>query len=261
MIKILIIGISGKMGRMIYSQLQNNDKSEVVAGVDRYAVTLDFKVPVFADIKDCAVAADVIIDFSRPESLSDILPYAIKNKLPLVLATTGHTPDQSEEIKRASTEIPIFMSSNMSLGINLLIALAKQAAGFLGNNFDIEIIEQHHNQKADSPSGTALSIARAINDVFSDNKEFIYGRCGNASKRRPSEIGIHAVRGGTIVGKHDVLFIGNDEVITVTHEASSRQVFAAGAIRAAEYIIGKKPKMYNMDDLLETDLNGTFMGR
>ncbi|MDR3262945.1 MAG: 4-hydroxy-tetrahydrodipicolinate reductase [Clostridiales bacterium] len=257
MIKVLIFGISGKMGHMIYSQLQNHEKLKVVAGIDKYAEKIDFNVPVFPSIKDCAVTADVIIDFSRPDSLADILPYAADNKIPLVIATTGHTPEQTEQISRASKAIPIFMTSNMSLGINLLISLSKQAASFLGSGFDVEIVEQHHNQKADSPSGTALSIARSLNDVFSQNKEFIYGRCGNASKRRQSEIGIHAVRGGTIVGKHDVMFIGNDEVITIAHEAQSRQVFAAGAIRAAEYIIGKKPKVYNMNNLLGLDYSVT----
>ena len=257
MINVLIFGISGKMGNMIYSQLQNHGTLKVVAGVDRYAERLNFEVPVFSSLKDCAVIPDVIIDFSRPEGLSEILPFAVSNGVSVVVATTGHSPEQNEQISRAAKSVPIFMASNMSLGINLLLSLARQAASFLGAGFDVEIIEQHHNQKADSPSGTALSIARAINEVFSCDKEFVYGRCGNASKRRPSEIGVHAVRGGTIVGKHDVMFIGNDEIITVSHEAQSRQVFAAGAIRAAEFIVGKKPKLYNMNNLLGLDYSVT----
>jgi 4-hydroxy-tetrahydrodipicolinate reductase len=260
MIKVLIFGISGKMGHMIYSQLQNHEKLKVVAGIDRYAVKIDFDVPVFPDVKNCAILPDVIIDFSRPESLSDILAYTTLNVVPAVLATTGYSTEQLEQISQASKIVPIFMTSNMSLGVNLLISLSKQAAGFLGNGFDVEIVEQHHNQKADAPSGTALSIARAVNEVFSEDKDFVYGRCGNSSKRRPSEIGIHAVRGGTIVGKHDVMFIGNDEVITVSHEAQSRQVFAAGAIRAAEYIVGKKPKIYGMNNLLGLDYSVTNVG-
>ncbi|MDR2091428.1 MAG: 4-hydroxy-tetrahydrodipicolinate reductase [Clostridiales bacterium] len=257
MIKVLIFGISGKMGHMIYSQLQNHERLKAVAGIDKYAVKIDFDVPVFPDVKDCAVVPDVIIDFSRPDSLQDILAYAVPNNIPVVLATTGYSAEQLDKISRASKDVPIFMTSNMSLGINLLISLAKQAAGFLGGGFDVEIVEQHHNQKADSPSGTALSIARAVNEIFSEDKEFVYGRCGNSSKRRPSEIGIHAVRGGTIVGKHDVMFIGTDEVITLTHEAQSRRVFAAGAIRAAEYIVGKKPKIYGMNNLLGPDYSVT----
>jgi 4-hydroxy-tetrahydrodipicolinate reductase len=257
MIKVLIFGISGKMGHMLYSLLQNHDKLKVVAGIDKYAVKIDFAVPVFPSARDCGIVPDVIIDFSRPESLSDILRYAAENAVPVVLATTGYSQEQLGQISAAAKVIPIFMTSNMSLGINLLVSLSKRAAGFLGGNFDIEIVEQHHNQKADAPSGTALTIARAVNDVFLQSKEFVYGRFGNSSKRRPSEIGIHAVRGGTIVGKHDVMFIGNDEVITITHEAQSRSVFAVGAIRAAEFIVGKKPKIYDMNDLLGLDCSVT----
>jgi 4-hydroxy-tetrahydrodipicolinate reductase len=245
------------MGHMLYSRLAGNEKIRVAAGIDKYAVKLDFDVPVFTDIKDCAVPPDVIIDFSHPDSLDDILAYALPNGIPLVLAVTGYSPEQLDKIARAAKTLPVFMTSNMSLGVNLLVSLSKQAAGFLGADFDVEIVEQHHNQKADAPSGTAVSIARAINEVLSEDKDFVYGRCGSAAKRRPSEIGIHAVRGGTIVGKHDVMFIGTDEVITLTHEAQSRRVFAAGAIRAAEYIVGKKPKIYNMNHLLGSDYSVT----
>ncbi|MDE7071143.1 MAG: 4-hydroxy-tetrahydrodipicolinate reductase, partial [Clostridia bacterium] len=172
------------------------------------------------------------------------------HKTGIMLATTGYTQEQQAQIDKASKSIAVFQSSNMSLGVNLMIELCRKASNFLGDNFEVEIIEQHHNQKVDAPSGTALSIAQAINEEFDNSKEFVYGRSGKNSKRQNKEIGIHAVRGGTIVGKHDVLFIGKDEVITIKHEAQSRMVFAQGAIRAGLFLATKKAGKYSMKDLV-----------
>ena len=249
MTKILIWGIGGKMGKNILECLSAFENAQCVGGVDKFADPKQFSYPVFKSGKDINVDADVIIDFSRPDALDEILEYALAHKTGIMLATTGYTPEQQAKIDEASKSIAVFQSSNMSLGVNLMIELCRKAANFLGNNFEVEIIEQHHNQKVDAPSGTALSIAKAINEEFAGSKEFIYGRSGKNSKRQNNEIGIHAVRGGTIVGKHDVLFIGKDEVITIKHEAQSRMVFAQGAIRAGLFLATKKTGKYSMKDL------------
>ncbi len=250
MTKILIWGIGGKMGKNILECLPSFENAQCVGGVDKFADSKQFPVPVFKRGKDIDVKADVIIDFSRPDALDEILEYALANKTGIMLATTGYTPEQQAQIDEASKSIAVFQSSNMSLGVNLMIELCRKASNFLGDNFEVEIIEQHHNQKVDAPSGTALSIAQAINEEFDNSKEFVYGRSGKNSKRQNKEIGIHAVRGGTIVGKHDVLFIGKDEVITIKHEAQSRMVFAQGAIRAGLFLAIKKAGKYSMKDLV-----------
>ena len=250
MTKILIWGIGGKMGKNILECLPSFENAQCVGGVDKFADAHQFSVPVFKSGKDINVDADVIIDFSRPDALEDILEYALAHKIGIMLATTGYSPEQQAQIDKASKSIAVFQSSNMSLGVNLMIELCRKAANFLGNNFEVEIIEQHHNQKVDAPSGTALSIANAINEEFDNSKEFVYGRSGKNSKRQNKEIGIHAVRGGTIVGKHDVLFIGKDEVITIKHEAQSRMVFAQGAIRAGLFLATKKQGKYSMKELV-----------
>lgn len=250
MTKILIWGIGGKMGKNLVECIPSFENALCVGGVDKFADPKQFAIPVFKSGKDVNVDADVIIDFSRPDALDEILEYALAHKCGIMLATTGYTTQQQAKIDEASNSIAVFQSSNMSLGVNLMIELCRKAANFLGNNFEVEIIEQHHNQKVDAPSGTALSIAKAINEEFDNSKEFIYGRQGKNSKRQGSEIGIHAVRGGTIVGKHDVLFIGKDEVITIKHEAQSRMVFAQGAIRAGLFLASKKTGKYSMKDLV-----------
>lgn len=250
MTKILIWGIGGKMGRNILECLPSFENAQCVGGVDKFADAAQFSVPVFKSGKEINVEADVIIDFSRPDALEEILEYALARKTGIMLATTGYSQEQQAQINKASKSIAVFQSSNMSLGVNLMIELCRKAANFLGNNFEVEIIEQHHNQKVDAPSGTALSIAQAINEEFNNSKEFIYGRSGKNSKRQNNEIGIHAVRGGTIVGKHDALFIGKDEVITIKHEAQSRMVFAQGAIRAGLFLATKKNGKYSMKDLV-----------
>ena len=252
MIKVLIWGIGGRMGKNILEGLSSFDNIEAVGGVDKFADPSQFSVPVFKSGKDINVDADVIIDFSRPDALNEILDYALAHKVGIMLATTGYSAEQQQAIDKASQNIAVFQSSNMSLGVNLLIELCKKAVNFLGENYEVEIIEQHHDQKVDSPSGTALSIANAINEEFDNSKEYVYGRHDKNNRRTKSEIGIHAVRGGTIVGKHDVLLIGKDEVITISHEAQSRAVFAQGAIRAAIYISNKKNGKYSMKDMLRS---------
>lgn len=249
MIKVLIWGIGGRMGKNILEGISAFENVEAVGGVDRYADPSQFKLPVFKSGKEINVDADVIIDFSRPDALDEILEYALAHKCGIMLATTGYSEKQQQMIDDASKSIAVFQSSNMSLGVNLLIELCKKASEFLGEKYDIEIIEQHHNQKVDSPSGTALSIANAINEEFDDSKELVYGRHDKNCRRKEKEIGIHAVRGGTIVGKHDVLFIGKDEVITISHEAQSRAVFAQGAIRAAIFLSSKESGKYSMKDM------------
>ncbi len=255
--RIIISGIGGKMGHALYFVLSNSKTDEVVAGFDKYANGEDFTVPVFTSLSDVDVEADVIIDFSRPEATPAILEFAKARKMKAVIATTGLTPELIDAVKEASKEIPIFRSANMSLGVNLLINLSKQAARFLGKSFEIEIIEQHHDRKVDAPSGTALSIANKINEVFENKLELTFGRHSDNKLRDKEEIGIHAIRGGTIVGKHDVMFIGTDEVVTLAHEAQSRQVFAFGALRAAAFLMDKTNGLYNMDDIIGQDYSVT----
>lgn len=254
MTKILIWGIGGRMGKNILECLSSFENAQCVGGVDKFADPSQFSVPVFKCGKDVDVKADVIIDFSRPDALDEILQYATENKVGIMLATTGYGKDQQAKIDEASKNIAVFQSSNMSLGVNLLIELCRKAASFLGNSFEVEIVEQHHNQKIDSPSGTALSIANAINEEFDNSKDFVFGRHDKNRKRCDNEIGIHAVRGGTIVGKHDVLFIGKDEVVTIKHEAQSRMVFAQGAIRAALFLATKASGKYSMKDLIDESI-------
>lgn len=250
MIKVLIWGIGGRMGKNVLECLSSFENAQCVGGVDKFADKNLYSVPVFASGKDIDVDADVIIDFSRPDALDDILDYALAHKCGIMLATTGYSAQQQVAIDKASQSIAVFQSSNMSLGVNLLIELCRKAANFLGNGFEVEIIEQHHNQKVDSPSGTALSIAQAINEEFDNQKHFVYGRHDKNCKRQNNEIGVHAIRGGTIVGKHDVLFIGKDEVVTLKHEAQSRMVFAQGAVRAAIFISDKKCGKFSMKEMV-----------
>ena len=194
---------------------------------------------------------DVIIDYSNPASLAMLLEYGLVNNVALVLATTGYSEEQIAQIKKASEQIPIFFTFNMSLGINLLVELAKKAASILGDQFDIEIVEKHHNQKIDAPSGTAIMIANAINETRNQQYHYVYDRHARRMKREKNEIGMHAIRGGTIVGEHDVIFAGHDEVITLSHSAASKTVFAEGSVNAAVYLKGKAPGLYDMKELVK----------
>lgn len=249
MIKIILSGCNGKMGQVITRLVAEDDTCSIVAGFDINNY-IPNSYPVFTEIEECAVEADVIIDFSHPSALEPLLAYAAAKNIPAVIATTGLSAEQKELLAETAKIIPIFFSANMSLGINLLISLAKKAAVLLEENFDIEIIERHHNQKIDAPSGTALAIADGISEVLKNPPEYVYDRHSVRRKRKKTEIGLHAVRGGTIVGDHEVLFAGNDEVIELKHSAASKEVFAVGAVKAAKFLAGKRPGMYSMTELV-----------
>ncbi|MDD6483417.1 MAG: 4-hydroxy-tetrahydrodipicolinate reductase [Clostridiales bacterium] len=249
MIKIIMNGCNGKMGQVITRLVSEDSECEIVAGFD-INDSIENTYPVYKNPAEYTGEADVVIDFSHPSCLSGLLGYCKERKLPVILATTGFSEEQKAEFKEASKEIPVFFSANMSLGINLLIDLCKRAVKLLEGNFDIEIVEKHHNQKIDAPSGTALAIADAIDETLSYDAEYVYDRHSVRRKRRKTEIGLHAVRGGTIVGEHDVIFAGTDEVIELRHSAASKEVFAVGAIKAAKFITGKNAGMYNMNDLI-----------
>lgn len=252
LIKILLSGCNGKMGQVITRLSEQYDGLKIAAGYD-IADNGKNAYPVFTDLKSCNVKVDVIVDFSNPAALEGLMAYAVEKKLPAVVATTGLSPLQKGLLEQCSKKIPVFNSANMSLGINLLVDLVKKAAKILETNFDIEIIEKHHNQKLDAPSGTALLIADSINSVLDEKQEYIYDRHSRRKKRSKNEIGIHAIRGGTIVGDHTVMFAGSDEVIEISHSATSRDIFGTGALRAARFIYDKKPGMYDMNDLIRAE--------
>ena len=249
MTRIIMNGCNGKMGQVITRLAAEDSDAEIVAGFD-IRDDKENTYPVFTNPEEFEGEADVVIDFSHPSSLTGILSFCKKRKLPVIICTTGLSSEQKEEFKEASKEIPVFFSANMSIGINLLIELAKKAAKLLEGSFDIEIVERHHNQKIDAPSGTALAIADGIDEVLSFPAEYVYDRHSVRRKRKNTEIGISAVRGGTIVGDHEVIFAGNDEVIELSHHAHSKEVFAVGAIKAAKFIKGKTAGMYDMNDLI-----------
>ena len=251
MVKVIISGASGKMGGFVADACNNDSDIQIVAGVDKVNVGQSF--PIFPDFASVTAKADVIIDFSHPILLDSVLDYAKSNNSAVVLATTGYSDAQIEQIKNASKTIPIFFSFNMSLGVNLICSLAKKAANILGNDFDIEIVEKHHNQKIDAPSGTAIMLANVINECFDNNKVYEYDRHSKRQKRLNKEIGIHSIRGGTIVGEHDVIFAGHDETITISHSAQSKEVFAVGAVKAAKFICGKSAGMYDMSSVVSFD--------
>lgn len=249
MTKIIISGANGKMGRVISRCIDEREDCCVAAGFDLYTETYsDF--PIFAKPSEFDGEADVIIDFSNPTLIHDLLEYAKARKLPVVVATTGYSAEQIAYIKESAKEIPIFFSFNMSLGVNLLVTLAKKAAEVLGGQFDIEIVEKHHNQKIDAPSGTALMIADGINETLNNTQKYMYDRHSQRKKRDKNEIGICAVRGGTIVGEHEVIFAGHDEVLTLKHQAMSKEIFAVGSINAAVFLKEKEPGMYDMSKMV-----------
>lgn len=250
MIKVIINGCNGKMGQVLSNEIKKESDIKIVAGIDKDTQKHSNTFPVFNNINNCLEKADVIIDFSNPACINNLLDYSIENKNALVIATTGFSTKSLEKIKDASMKIPIFYSSNMSLGINILISLAKQAASILKDSFDIEIIEKHHRMKIDSPSGTAYMIANKIDEELGNSTKFVFGRHTSNNKREKNEIGIHAIRGGTIVGEHTVIFAGPDEIIELKHTASSKVIFAKGAIKAAKYIVTKDKGLYSMDDLI-----------
>lgn len=254
MINVLLSGANGRMGRTVTEDVSRLNDIRICAGVDINPEAAQLPFPIYTSLNDVTENVDVIIDFSIHTTLNSLIDYCKAKNIGVVLATTGYTSDEKELIYNASASIPIFYSANMSLGVNLQILLAKKAAEVLKDNFDIEIIETHHNKKADAPSGTALMIVENINDVFDEKKEVLFGRHGNPQSRR-SEICVHAVRGGSIVGEHNILFLGPDEALEIKHNAYSKQVFSHGAIKAAKFLYGKAPGLYDMNDLLAQILN------
>ncbi|MBQ6815884.1 MAG: 4-hydroxy-tetrahydrodipicolinate reductase [Clostridia bacterium] len=248
MLRIILSGCCGKMGRVINDIISADDSAKIIAGVDAYGEKYsDF--PVYKNFEQLP-EADVIIDFSNPNALDGLITYAAKTKTPAVIATTGYNEEEIEKINAAASLFPVFFTFNLSLGVNLLVSLSKKAAEFLGNDFNIEIIEKHHNLKVDAPSGTAIMLANAINNTLGDNMLYEYDRHSKRQKRNNNEIGIHSVRGGTIVGEHEVIFAGNNEVLSLKHEAFSKTIFANGAIKAAKFIADKPAGLYNMNDML-----------
>lgn len=249
MTRILLSGANGKMGRFISRSVDERSDCRVVAGTDlNTEIYSDF--PVYASPNEVKEKIDVIIDFSSPAALGNLLSYAKEKFIPIVFATTGYSQEQIAEIKDAAKTIPVFFSFNMSLGINLLVNLAKKATEVLGGQFDIEIIEKHHNQKVDAPSGTALMLADSINETLGNNQTYMYDRHSQRKKRSKNEIGMHAVRGGTIVGEHEVIFAGHDEIITLSHTAMSKEIFAVGAINAAVFMKDKPAGLYDMSAMV-----------
>lgn len=249
MIDVILCGANGKMGHTIENCIADRENVRVVCGIDindkEYA-----KFPIYKTFNEFSDKADVIIDFSHPSMLNAVLEYAIEQNIPLVAATTGYNDEQIEQIKRASEKIPVFFTFNMSIGVNLLVDLAKRAAVALSDQFDIEIIEKHHNQKIDAPSGTAIMLANAINTACEDKYQYEYDRHSKRQKRAKNEIGIHAIRGGTIVGEHEVIFAGRDEIVKLTHTAMSKDIFAVGSINAAIFLSSQQPGLYDMGDMV-----------
>lgn len=250
MTKIIMHGCNGKMGQVISGIVAEDESCSIVAGVD-VSDHISNTYPVYQNIKDMDVDADVVIDFAAAAAVDALLDYCVEKKLPLVLCTTGLSEEQLAKVAKASEQIPILKSANMSLGINTLMKLLKEAAKvFVPAGYDIEIVEKHHNQKVDAPSGTALALADSINEEFGNEYAYKYDRSQDRVKRAKKEIGISAVRGGTIVGDHDVIFAGTDEVIEISHRAYSKAVFGKGAVQAAKYLAGKPAGMYDMSDVI-----------
>ena len=249
MTNIAVCGVCGKMGHFINDVISGRDDCRIVAGIDKFGEKYsDF--PVYKDITEITEKPDVIIDFSNPSALDGLVKYGLENGTALVLATTGYSEEQVEKIHKTAEQIPVFFTFNMTLGINLMAELARKATKVLGGQYDIEIVEKHHNQKIDAPSGTAIMLADAINQELDNKYNYVYDRHSVRAKRSQTEIGIHSIRGGTIVGEHEIIFAGRDEVISLKHEAHSKQVFAVGAVNAAVFLKGKNAGLYAMSDLL-----------
>lgn len=243
---VLIRGICGKMGGNILELLTAEGIS--ACGVD--VANKSLSVPLYANFSQVRETPDVIIDFSSPEGLEEELLFAEANGCGVVLGTTGYSEADLARIAVAATRIPVFKTANLSVGVNLMQALVRRAAEFLGESFDVEIIEKHHHLKKDAPSGTALMLAESVNEGRNNALGYVYGREGIVGARKENELGIHAVRGGTIVGEHEVLFCGDDEIVSISHSARSKRVFAAGAVKAAKWLVGKPAGKYDMSDLI-----------
>lgn len=247
MIRIILNGCNGKMGRFVTDTAKKFTDLKIIAGIDKNIVHSEY--PIYKNIEDCTEESDVILDFSRPDALPSLLSFAVENSTPIIFCTTGYTDDQISLINSYSNKIAIFRSANMSIGINIVNSILKKISPILYENFDIEIIEKHHNQKVDSPSGTAILLANSIKDSLPEETIFVNGREG-VSKRVHNEIGIHSIRGGSIVGEHEIIFAGQGETIEIKHSALSREVFAMGALKACQFMAKKNPGLYSMDDML-----------
>ncbi|MBP3819826.1 MAG: 4-hydroxy-tetrahydrodipicolinate reductase [Butyrivibrio sp.] len=250
MTKMIMHGCNGRMGHVIIDLVKEDKDIEVVAGVDAYGES-SYDFPVFKSLEECNVAADVIVDFSNASAAEGLLAYCEKTSTPVVLCSTGLSDDQLLKVKETSKKVAVLKSANMSVGVNALMKVLKEVSPlFAAAGFDIEIVEKHHNQKLDAPSGTAIALADSINNSLGNEYEYVYDRSTRREKRPEKEIGISAVRGGTIVGDHDVIFAGHDEVVTLSHRAYSRAIFGKGAIEAAKFLAGKPAGMYDMSDVL-----------
>ncbi|MFQ9509663.1 MAG: 4-hydroxy-tetrahydrodipicolinate reductase [Lachnospiraceae bacterium] len=250
MIRVIINGCNGKMGRVLESIIEKESDMEIVAGID-VTENAGLEYPMFPSIEECSIEADAVIDFTIAKITDKVLDGCVKKNLALVLCTTGLTEEQMEHVDRAAKEIPIVQSYNMSLGINMLKKVLQSVSGLLAEaGFDIEIIEKHHNQKIDAPSGTAVLLADTIKETLNNEYHYIYDRTTKREKRDPKEIGVSSIRGGTIVGEHEVIFAGEDEVLSLTHQAHSKAVFAKGAVQAVKYLMDKTNGRYTMDDVI-----------
>ena len=251
MVRAIMHGCNGRMGRVVSELVKADDGIEFVAGVDSYTgCTNDY--PVFESIDKCEVEADVIIDFSNASAVDGLLDYCVEKQVPVVLCSTGLSEEQLQKVEDASKKVAVLKSANMSLGINLLLKLLQSATKVLAPaGFDIELVEKHHNQKLDAPSGTAIALADSINESMDNAYEYVYDRSQVRKKRETKEIGISAVRGGTIVGEHEVIYAGTDEVIEFKHTAYYRTVFGKGAVEAAKFLAGKEAGRYDMSDVIQ----------
>lgn len=250
MIKIIMHGCNGKMGQVISEIVRNDENATIVAGIDPYTMR-ENDYPVFDDITKCDIIADVIIDFASATAVDKLLAYSKEKKIPIVLCTTGLSEEQLQLIEETSKEVAILKSANMSVGVNLLFKLVQEATKMLAKDYDIEIVDRHHNLKVDAPSGTALAFGDKINEVLDNEYEYVYDRSQERKKRSKKEIGFSAVRGGSIVGDHEIIFAGLDEVIEFRHSAYSKAVFAKGAVTAAKFLAGKPAGKYDMSDVIK----------
>lgn len=252
--KILIQGICGRMGTVLRDKIAAREDCCVVGGIDRETGELTGGIPVTENFSDCTADADVLIDFSSPAAAVCAVKFCTEKKMPCVICTTGLSAEAEAMLHHAAATIPVFRSANMSLGVNVMIELAKKAAQLLGSDYDMEIIEKHHRNKLDAPSGTALMLADAVNEVSGGNLDYVYDRHTVRRKRDVRELGISSVRGGGIVGEHELLFCGDEETLTISHFAQSRAVFADGAIQAALFVADCKPGYYTMSELIQEKL-------
>jgi 4-hydroxy-tetrahydrodipicolinate reductase len=250
MIKMIMHGCNGAMGQVISAMAAEDENLTIVAGIDPVTVKKN-DYPVFSSLEECTEEADVIVDFASAKAVDNLLAYSAAKKIPVVLCTTGLSEEQLKEVEETSRHTAVLRSANMSLGVNLLLKLVKEAAQVLAAaDFDIELLEKHHNQKVDAPSGTALALADSINEAMGGVYDYVYDRASVREKRKKNEIGIQSIRGGSFVGEHDVIFAGKDEVITFNHTAYSKAIFAKGALSAAKFLAGKGPGVYTMADVI-----------